>query len=172
MCLWYTCRFLSHTGEAWLLLIWKAQTTHPASHFHGFAPLFTPAQCPVSFQVEHGNGARAQNGEEKKKGPCWVQPVWTVVSVENRTHSTNSPEEDLPPLVKAAILKNTKKATTFWVSVFNEFARKRTLLLICRRGSPQSSTKLFRHFNWRPRTKNGKFYKKSSYLAARASIGW
>ena len=97
-----------------------------------------------------------------------------MVSVEKKTRFTNSSEKDLRRLVEAAIPKNTKKATTFRVDAFHEFCQKKklNLLSICRSAAPQSSRSFVIFIEVLGlRTKNGELYKKSSYLAARASIG-
>ena len=51
-----------------------------------------------------------------------------MVSVEKKTRFTDS-SEDLRRLIEAAIPKNTKKATTFWVSVFNEFCQEKNFTI-------------------------------------------
>ena len=52
-----------------------------------------------------------------------------MVSVEKKTRFTDSLEEDVQRLVEAAIPKNTKKATTFWVGVFDEFFQEKNFTI-------------------------------------------
>ena len=94
-----------------------------------------------------------------------------MVSVEKKTRFIGSSEEDLRRLVEAAIPKNTKKATTFGVGVFNEFCQEKHFTIDLQECSAAELNRVLCHFYRGLRTKNGEFYKKSSYVAARASVG-
>ena len=79
-------------------------------------------------------------------------------------------EEELKQLVEASVPVNTKKATAFWVGVFNDFCKEKEIDLDLKKCSPSELNGVLSRFYRGLRMKNGGTYKRSSYTAARASI--
>ena len=73
-------------------------------------------------------------------------------------------------MLKQAVPEATKHAMKFWMSVFNSFCHEKGLTLDLTSCSAVEFDGVLHKFHAGLRTKTGGFYKRSSYLAARAGI--
>ena len=73
-------------------------------------------------------------------------------------------------MLEQAVPDATKHATKFWTSVFNSFCHEKGLTLDLMSCSAVELDGVLRQFYAGLRTKTPRFYKRSSYLAARAGI--
>jgi len=80
-------------------------------------------------------------------------------------------EDEWRELVESAVPANTKRSTKFWVGVFNEFCEEKGIVIDLKTCGVLDLNRALCRFYRGLRTKNSQFYKKASYLAARASLG-
>ena len=79
-------------------------------------------------------------------------------------------EEELKQLVEASVPVNTKKATAFWIGVFNDFCKEKQIDLDLKKCSPSELNGVLSRFYRGLRMNSGGTYKRSSCTTARASI--
>ena len=94
-------------------------------------------------------------------------------STENpsRPRFGDATKEELDALVRSAVPKNTRVATSFWINIFPEFCQERRVSIQFQTCTAEELIDALFRFYKGLRTKAGGFYKKLSYLSARGSIG-
>ena len=91
---------------------------------------------------------------------------------EKRARFAEVNDADLAKVVEDAIPQNTKASTAFWLNVFESFCAEKDISIDRTKCSAQDFNDALSRFYISMRTKQGLVYKMSSYLAARAALGW
>ena len=107
--------------------------------------------------------------------PCSICVLSEAISgsaegVSSRHRFADVSERQEAAMLEQAVPDATKHATKFWMSVFNSFCYEKGLTLNLTSCSAVELDSVLRKFYAGLRTKTGGFYKRSTYLTARAGI--
>ena len=88
-----------------------------------------------------------------------------------RARFGDSSSVEIANALRACVPQATKDATDFWLRVFLDFLKEKDASIDLKTASPRKLNAILCSFYTALRTKKGEYYKRNSYLAARAVVG-
>ena len=82
----------------------------------------------------------------------------------------DSSSAEIANTLSACVPQATKDATNFWIRVFLDFCKEKDVSIDLKTASLRKINAILRSFYTALRTKKGEYYKRNSYLAARAAV--